>query len=36
MGEKLNLYGVLVGKPEGKMLLEGRRCRCVELDHKAI
>jgi hypothetical protein len=27
MGEKKNAYRILVGKPEGKRLLGGPRCR---------
>ena len=30
MGEKRGAYGVLVGKPEGKRLLERPRCRWVD------
>jgi hypothetical protein len=28
MGEKRNVYRLLIGKPEGKRPLERRRCRC--------
>jgi hypothetical protein len=29
IGEKRNVYGILVGKPEGKRLLGRPRLRCV-------
>jgi hypothetical protein len=31
MGEKRNMYRLLVGKPEGKRLLGRPRCRWIEL-----
>jgi hypothetical protein len=39
MGEKRNAYRILVGKPEGKRLLERPRCRWVdniEMDHTKV
>jgi hypothetical protein len=29
-GEKRNAYGIMVGKPEGKVRLGGSRCRWVD------
>jgi hypothetical protein len=29
-GEKRNVYGILLGKPEGKRSLERQRCRWVD------
>jgi hypothetical protein len=30
MGEKRNMYTILVGKPEGKRPLRRPRCRCMD------
>jgi hypothetical protein len=30
MGEKRNVYGLLVGKPDGKRPLGRPRCRCID------
>jgi hypothetical protein len=39
MGEKRNVYRILVGKPEGKRQLGRTRCRWIEnfkIDHSEI